>query len=120
MRRDIMNAINYKTDQIIEWDMMFDDGTNSVSCHFGIEEQINLDTMDRLREDLVSMGMLVFPYELKVSDNENGEGNYIRLMNADHFHQFFLMGMLHKNTAIETGRHMKDNLSGLTKTQLEE
>ncbi len=120
MRNSIKDEINDKTDYIIEHGMIFNDGIISHSVHLGIEEQINLDTMDRLREELNLLGLITYPYKLKVSDNANGEGNYITLQSPDHLHLFFLSGIGHKNASIAHGRYLKDALGSMTKTQLEE
>lgn len=75
--------------------------------------------MDRLRIELDQLGIIIFPYLLKVSDNINGEGNYIKLLNVDHFHMFFLKGIEYKNRIIESGRALKDSLGKLDKVALE-
>lgn len=120
MRSLLKDFINAKTDEIIEFGMTFNDGTIAQPIHLGIEEQINLDTMDRLRDELNLLGLITYPYKLKVSDNANGEGNYITLQSPDHLHLFFLSGIGHKNTSIGYGRYLKDSLGLMTKTQLEE
>jgi len=74
--------------------------------------------MDRLRNELQSLGFISYPYKLKVSNNENGEGNYITLQNTDHFHQFFLLGLKHKNEMIASGRKLKDDLPNMKLTEL--
>lgn len=119
MRQLLKEQINNKTDELIEYGFFYNDGEVTHLIHLGIEEQINLDTMDRLRDELHNIGAIVFPYKLKVSDNEYGEGNYITLQNADHFHEFFLKGVIHKNLSIYNGRILKDSLSSLNREQLE-
>jgi hypothetical protein len=104
---------------MLEYGMTWNDGTNTMQIHLGIEEQINLDTMDRLREELHSLGEIVYPYKLKVSDNQDGEGVYAHLNSTDHLHQLFLAGISHKNSTIEEGRRLKDNLGSMSKEELE-
>jgi hypothetical protein len=122
MRGKWRDEINLKTTELIEDGFYFDDGSDqgSVLIHMGVEEQINLDTMDRLRTELEALGVFVYPYDLKVSDNENGEGNYITLTSADHLHEFFLAGVAHKNAMIASGRALKDSLGDMNRTALEE
>jgi hypothetical protein len=127
MRQDWRSAINERTVQIIEDSMVFNDGSKDENVTLGVEEQINAIGMiltyligEMTSTDYLSAAGVNFPYSLKVSDNENGEGNYINLSDKTELIRYFLSGVGHKNNAIESGRLLKDSLGTMNRTQLEE
>ena len=110
MRIGIRNEINTKTNGMIVTGMIY----NSVPVYADLEFQFNLSQL------FINKDMITYPYQMKLSDDEDGCGRYIMVQDSNEMATIYFTVFNHVAVHLESGRLLKDTLKTMNRTALEE
>jgi len=110
VRTQLMVDINLKTSGIIVNTFSWKD----IPAFMDLEFQFNMSQL------FINKDMLTYPYEMKLSDDEDGCGRYINVVDADELATLYFTIFNHVATTLASGRALKDTLKTMNRTELEE